>query len=116
MPQQGLREIEVSDLLETRPNEKILAYAYFKGSEGAEPVETPDRKRWTRHGSTHWLWKPAHISAAIQYVVAEQGEAMSVFESDEPEQRADTVRSPYGRGSESGLDSSLPCRAPKVTG
>jgi hypothetical protein len=48
-------------------------------------LDKPDRKRWTRHGSTRWLWKLEHISAAIQYVVAEQGEAMSVFESHEPE-------------------------------
>jgi hypothetical protein len=41
------------------------------------------RKRWAHHGSTRWLWKPLHVSAAIQYVVAEQGEAMSVFESHE---------------------------------
>ena len=45
-------------------------------------MDGPGRKRWTRHGSTRWLWKPEHISAAIQYVVAEQGDAMSVFESD----------------------------------
>ncbi|MDR3699596.1 MAG: hypothetical protein P4L56_08180 [Candidatus Sulfopaludibacter sp.] len=29
------------------------------------------------------LWKPQHVSAAIQYVVAQQGEPMSVFESHE---------------------------------
>ena len=42
-----------------------------------------NRKRWARHGSTRWLWKPQHVSAAMQYVLAEQGEAMSAFESDE---------------------------------
>jgi REP element-mobilizing transposase RayT len=46
-------------------------------------LDSLDRKRWTRHGSTRWLWKPQHISAAIQYVVAEQGEAMAVFQSDQ---------------------------------
>jgi|SRR5215471_14941585 len=46
-------------------------------------LDGPERKRWTRHGSTRWLWKPQHISAAIQYVVAEQGEAMAVFQSKE---------------------------------
>ena len=46
-------------------------------------LDGSDRKLWTRHGSTRWLWKPQHISAAIQYVVAEQGEAMVVFQSDE---------------------------------
>jgi REP element-mobilizing transposase RayT len=46
-------------------------------------LDSRNRKRWTRHGSTRWLWKPQHISAAIQYVVAEQGEAMAVFQSHE---------------------------------
>ena len=47
-------------------------------------LDEPDRKRWARHGSTRWLWKPQHVSAAMQYVVAEQGAAMSVFESHGP--------------------------------
>ena len=46
-------------------------------------LEEPNRKRWARHGSTRWLWKPQHVSAAIQYVVGEQGDAMSAFESHE---------------------------------
>ena len=46
-------------------------------------LDGPNRKRWARHGSTRWLWKPHDISAAMQYVVAEQGGAMSVFESHE---------------------------------
>ena len=44
-------------------------------------VDEPDRKRWARHGSTRFLWKPQHVLAAIQYVIDEQGDAMSVFES-----------------------------------
>ena len=44
-------------------------------------LDQPNRKRWARHGSTRWLWRPQHISAAIEYVVAEQGMDMSVFES-----------------------------------
>jgi REP element-mobilizing transposase RayT len=47
-------------------------------------LDQPGRKRWARHGSTRYLFKPQHVSAAIQYVVAEQGEVMSVFESSEP--------------------------------
>jgi REP element-mobilizing transposase RayT len=46
-------------------------------------LDEPNRKRWARHGSTRWLWKQEHISAAVQYVVAEQGDAMSVFENPE---------------------------------
>jgi hypothetical protein len=33
--------------------------------------------------SGRWLWKPQHVSAAIQDVVAEQGDVMSVFEAQE---------------------------------
>ena len=46
-------------------------------------LDEPKRKRWARHGSTRWLWKPQHVSAAMQYVIAEQGDAMSAFESHE---------------------------------
>jgi len=46
-------------------------------------LDEPSRKRWARHGSTRWLWKPQHVSAALQYVVGEQGDAMSLFESPE---------------------------------
>lgn len=38
-------------------------------------------KRWTRHGSTRYLWKEAEVEATIQYVVYEQGLPMSVFEN-----------------------------------
>lgn len=37
--------------------------------------------RWTRHGSTRYLWKEAEIEATIQYVVHEQGLPMAVFEN-----------------------------------
>jgi hypothetical protein len=46
-------------------------------------LDQPNRKKWARHGSTRWLWKPQHVSAAIQYVVDEQGRTMSAFESQE---------------------------------
>jgi len=42
------------------------------------------RKRWARHGSTRWLWKPEGLSAAIRYVVDEQGDSMAVFEAIDP--------------------------------
>jgi hypothetical protein len=46
-------------------------------------LDEPNRKRWARHGSTRWLWKPQHVSAAMLCVVAEQGDAMSAVESHE---------------------------------
>jgi len=46
-------------------------------------LDDPARKRWARHGSTRWLWRRESISAAIRYVVDEQGEPMAVFEAME---------------------------------
>ena len=46
-------------------------------------IDEPTRKRWARHGSTRWLWKSEHVSAAIRYVVEEQGAPMAVFEAVE---------------------------------
>ena len=39
------------------------------------------RQRWARHGSTRRLWTRAAVSAAVHYVICEQGEAMAVFEA-----------------------------------
>lgn len=44
-------------------------------------VDGVGRKRWARHGSTRWLWRPENVSAAVRYVVDGQGEAMAVFEA-----------------------------------
>jgi REP element-mobilizing transposase RayT len=44
-------------------------------------LDRPDRRKWARHGSTRYLWAREAISAAIHYVVREQGEAMAVLES-----------------------------------
>ena len=37
--------------------------------------------RWTRHGSTQYLWQETNVEATIHYVVDEQGSAMAVFEN-----------------------------------
>jgi len=41
--------------------------------------EDADRMRWTRHGSTRYLWDEQSLSSAIHYVLERQGESMSVF-------------------------------------
>ena len=46
-------------------------------------LDEPDRKRWARYGSTRWLWKRKNVSAAIRYVLDEQGDPMAVFEASE---------------------------------
>jgi hypothetical protein len=38
-----------------------------------------DRKIWTRHGSTRYLWNRKKLMEAIHYVVHEQGEHMEYW-------------------------------------
>ncbi len=66
---------------ETRP-ERIMndIKAYASRCLNGTGLDEAGRKRWARHGSTRWLWKPEHVSAAIRYVVDEQGDPMAVFE------------------------------------
>jgi REP element-mobilizing transposase RayT len=67
------------------PPERVMGdfKAYASRRLNGLRLDEPKRKGWAHHGSTRWLWKPEHVSAAMQYVVAEQGEPMSVFESHE---------------------------------
>jgi len=44
--------------------------------------DNANRKHWTRHGSTRYLWNPEQVGAAIHYVVREQGESMAVWEEE----------------------------------
>ena len=36
-------------------------------------------RRWTRHASTRYLWNSKSVQAAVEYVVAGQGEPLAVF-------------------------------------
>ena len=42
-------------------------------------LDAPDRKRWSRHGSTRYLWKQEDLERAIKYVLHEQGALMAVY-------------------------------------
>jgi len=44
--------------------------------------EDRGRRRWSRHGSTRYLWEPEDVEAAINYVLYEQGEPIAVFQKD----------------------------------
>jgi REP element-mobilizing transposase RayT len=50
-------------------------------------IDSPNRKRWARHGSTRWLWKPEQLTAAMNYVIGEQGTPMSTYDEAESEPR-----------------------------
>ena len=65
--------------------EKVLhdVKAYASRALNRSGLDSGERQRWTRHGSTRYLWKPEQIGAAIQYVVREQGESMAAWENPE---------------------------------
>ena len=46
-------------------------------------------KRWTRHGSTKYLWDEKAVADAAHYVLAEQGEPMVVYDCREDERGMD---------------------------
>ena len=54
------------------PPERVMSdfKAYASRRLNRMRLDKSNRKRWARHGSTRWLWKPPHVSAAIQYVVS----------------------------------------------
>jgi REP element-mobilizing transposase RayT len=57
----------------------VKAYASRRLNESE--LNSDRLKRWTRHGSTRYLWKEEEVEATIQYVVHEQGSPMAVFEN-----------------------------------
>ena len=69
---------------ETRPERIMNEFKSYASRELNQLTsETPDRKRWARHGSTGWLWKDEDVRHALQYVIDEQGEPMALFIADE---------------------------------
>jgi REP element-mobilizing transposase RayT len=53
--------------------------AYASRRLSSHGFDDPFRKRWTRHGSTRYIWKEEDLEAVIRYVLKEQGEPMAVF-------------------------------------
>lgn len=47
---------------------------------GIDPSEI---RRWSRHGSTRYLWNPAQIDAAVGYVVSGQGDPLEFYVAPE---------------------------------
>jgi REP element-mobilizing transposase RayT len=43
-----------------------------------------DRKRWTRHGSTRYVWEERYLAAAIAYALEKQGTPMERYPEPEP--------------------------------
>jgi len=63
------------------PPEKVLIElkSYASRALNLAGLDSPDHRRWTRHGSTRYLWKPDQIKAAIAYVVDSQGDPMATY-------------------------------------
>ena len=61
--------------------------AYASRSLNHQQIDEADRKRWSRHGSTRYLWDAEHVNGAIDYVLHRQGEPMAVFPDASTEPR-----------------------------
>jgi hypothetical protein len=42
-------------------------------------LDNADRRRWSRHGSTRYLWKREEVESAIGYVADRQGDPMALY-------------------------------------
>jgi REP element-mobilizing transposase RayT len=58
----------------------LKAYASRRLTEAG--LDGHDRKRWTRHGSTRYIWDDAYLRNAIQYTLEKQGEPMETFRDE----------------------------------
>jgi REP element-mobilizing transposase RayT len=63
--------------------EKIMSIlkSYASRALNQAGFDDPDRRRWSRHGSTRYVWKVEELANAIQYVLHEQGEPMMVYKN-----------------------------------
>ena len=60
-------------------------------------LDAADRKRWTTHGSTVYLWSDEAVAEKIDYTLHQQGNVMTVYDGrapSEPECQRETVQSP----------------------
>ena len=69
-----------TDVLPEIPMQAFKAYA----SRLLNAHESARIRRWTRHGSTRYLWKTKDVEGAARYVVDGQGEPMAVFLNTAP--------------------------------
>jgi hypothetical protein len=50
--------------------------AYASRALNESRLDSPDCKRWTRHGSTRYINDEAYLAAATNYVLYQQGDPM----------------------------------------
>ena len=66
-----------ADFVPERVMNDLKSYASRELNE--RKFDTPDRKRWARHGSTRRLREPERVAAAMEYVLGKQGDPMATF-------------------------------------
>jgi REP element-mobilizing transposase RayT len=59
----------------------LKAYASRKLNESG--LEASDRRRWSRHGSTRYLWSREQVQDAVSYVADGQGKSMLLYVNQE---------------------------------
>jgi len=68
---------------ETKPESVMTTFkAYASRALNTKGLEPPDTRRWTRHGSTRYLWTHKALRDTMKYVVEEQGEPMELVVAD----------------------------------
>ena len=63
-----------SDVAPEKAMTQLKAYA----SRALNRSDRRQWRRWSRHGSTRYLWDPRDVDAAVDYVVQQQGPPMAV--------------------------------------
>lgn len=58
--------------------------AYASRGLNSARLDSPDRRRWTRHGSTVYLFEEDSAADAVGYAGHAQGEPMAVYVADRP--------------------------------
>ncbi len=58
--------------------------AYASRALNQAGVDAPDCKRWTRHGSTRYLWTQEEVDARIEYTLNGQGDPMERYPEPRP--------------------------------
>ena len=65
-----------------QPPEVMMSTFKSYATRALKGIEAPSRtKRWSRHGSTRWLWKTEEVKEAVSYVLHGQGEPMACYDA-----------------------------------
>ena len=65
---------------DVKPEPVMTAFkAYASRALNEADLDPPGAKRWSRYGSTRYLWTQADVCSTMKYVLEEQGDQMDVF-------------------------------------